>query len=125
MNPMNLKEAYQAGKILAVCKEDLNKLLERRAKVERNDDELGEAFRTYLLNDIDRRIQNMNERIQEQESIIDPVLKWAKDAPEKIRRTVDLRVLSGRSWAEISSALYGTEEGNTAYMAVKRFMDSN
>ncbi len=53
---------------------------------------------------------------------ISRVMEWASAAPETICRIVELRVLHLKSWADISMELFQSEEPNTAYMRLKRYM---
>ncbi len=124
MKPQDIKAAYAAHKTLNVLEAELSKLEDMAARIETNE-AYNEVFRSYKLGIVMKDIRYYKARIAEEKPKLERVLSWAEEAPDQIREIIRLRVIKLKSWAEISAELFSSQEQNTAYMRLKRYLGSN
>lgn len=122
MDMKSIKAAYNAQRDHEDFRGKLNQLHEQKTA----------AKRFYMADElpwfIEKKYQVTEEVFIEQltkdRMIIDPVLQWAETAPEEIRQIIHARVTDMKPWEEISLELCHSSVANTAYMKLKRFLDS-
>lgn len=127
MTPKDIKKAYNAQREFQRCLDELKRI----RSIEDSYKKFGSGSDEYtnqMLNVFALRygsiIEDLEDKLREQKAIVDEILAWSKSTPDIIQQIVKLRVLDSKSWAEISSELFNSQEQNTSYMRLKRYLEA-
>ena len=128
MTPKDIKRAYNAQREIQRCEDELERIRSIEDSYKKhysaNEQSMNQMLHIFSIR-YGSAIKILNERIREQQPIVDEILAWSKNVPEVIQQIVKLRVLDSKSWAEISDELFNSQEQNVSYMRLKRYLDSS
>lgn len=122
MDLKDIKAAYKAQREYDSISGRLNQLYEQKISIKAL--YMGGELPWYIEDKFKASEKVFSEQMANQKEIVDRVMNWAEAAPDEIQQIIRARVLFSKPWEEISLDILHSNVPNTAYMRLKRFLDS-